>query len=449
MLTTLLLSLAFATASADVWLERVAPVMTGEERKLYLSLPDERAREVFRTGFWSAKAVTESEFMARTEFIDHKFGSGQPGSGANTDQGRIYLSLGAPTSISRLPSSRIFHPTEVWAYDHVPGLPTSTRVQFLFFGNRMQLYSPQIHTLRALLIPNAGTRGLFPINDVITETDVRERLNLSPAEFDVLEAAMSVSRGIKGSGNSEILYLASSPREMLRRARTGSATSRIRFEGERPRLETRQFATANKLPAIDLTFTGAARSYITVEIRDLHSFQNALNFAATRPFTYTQRVYLLPGQYTLLVEVDGFRTGYVLDVAKLSPADPLAIPEYPGADWAAIGKQYLLARDLPRATTCYKRALAAARSADALVGMARLTTDLDKARDLLNEALAINPNHFEALVTLAAVTDEFQDHDLAQQYYQRAKASRQPLPAMSALPSLDTAAERPSPSPPR
>jgi GWxTD domain-containing protein len=425
---TALYGLLLLAAQPDVWLQRVEPVMSKDERAAYLSLPDERAIEVFRTGYWAGKSITESEYFARCEYIDNRFGSGKPGSGANTDPGRIYLSLGPPTSVSKLPSSRIFYPTEIWAYDSVPGLPTKSRVQFLFYGDRMKLYSPQIHTIRALLIPNAGTRGLFPVNDIITETDVKERLNLSPAEFDVLEAAIGVGRGIKGSGNSEILYLASSPREMLSRTRTGSASSRVRFEGERPKLEVKQYATANKLPAIDLTFTGSARNSISVEIRDLETFTNQLNFDSTKPFTYTQRVYLLPGEYTLLVEVDGFRTGYVINVAKLAPTDSPADPHYPGADWAAIGKQYLLAKDLPRASTCYKRALAAARSVDALVGSARLSKDLDQARTLLLEALAIQPNHFEALVTLAAVTEEFQDHELAEQYYQRAKAARQPPP---------------------
>jgi GWxTD domain-containing protein len=168
--------------------------MSKDERTLYSSLTDEKAREVFRTGFWSSKSITESEYIARVEHIDNAFGSGQPGSGANTDAGRLYLALGPPTSISKLPSSRIFYPTEIWAYDHVPGIQTSSRVQFLFYGDRRKLYSPQINTIRALLIPNAGTRGLFPVNDIITETDVKERLNLSPAEMDVLEAAIGVGR---------------------------------------------------------------------------------------------------------------------------------------------------------------------------------------------------------------------------------------------------------------
>lgn len=425
--------LVIAAAAPDVWLTRVEPVLSKDERALYRSLGDEKARESFRQGFWGGKAITEAEYFERVEHIDAVFGSSMPGSGANTDQGRLYLSLGPPTSITRLPSSRVFYPTEIWNYDHAPGLPVSTRLQFLFFRARdvggMKLYSPQIHTIRALIINNAGTRGMFPVNDVITETDVRERMQLSPAEMDVLEAAMGVARGVKNSGNSEILYLATSPREMLTRPRAGVAKSRITFTGERPKLETKQFATPNRIPAIDLTLTGTARGSITLEIRDLASFANALNFGQSKPFAYTQRVYLLPGEYTVFAEVDGFRTGFVLEVAKLTPADPIAAPHYPGADWASVGRQYLLGQDLARATTCFKWALAAGRSVEALVGAARVAKDLDTSRQLLLEALAIEPNHFEGLVALAGVTAEFQDYPLAAEYYQRALAVKK-LPAL-------------------
>lgn len=422
-----LYALLLFSAAQDLWFKRVEPVLSKDERTLYSSLTED-ARDAFRTGFWASKAIGESDYFARVEYIDNAFGSGQIGSGANTDPGRIYFGLGPPTSIARLPSSRVFYPTEIWAYDHVPGLQTGSRVHFLFFRPRdlgqMKLYSPQIHTIRALIINNAGTRSLFPVNDVITETDVRERMQISPAEMDVLEAAMGVARGIKKSGNSEILYLASSPREMLSRQRLGLARSRVSYRTERPKLEIKQLATPNKIPAIDLTFTGIARNAIAVEIRDLESFTNRLDYDSAKPYSYTQRVYLLPGEYTVLVEVDGFRTGYIVEVVKLTPTDPLTSPHFPGADWAAIGRQYLLAQDRARASTCFARALAAGRSVDALVGSARLTANLDAARALLIEALAIQPNHFEALVTLGGLTAEFQDYPLAASYYERALAIR-------------------------
>ncbi len=429
----LIFGLLLLAAAPDLWLKRVEPVLSKDERAVYSSLLDEKAREAFRQALFAGKAITETEYFARVQHIDVAFGSGQPGSGANTDPGRLYLAIGPPTGVNRLPSSRIFYPTEIWYYDHVPGLQISGRVQFLFYRPKdvgvMKLYSSQLNTIRALIINNAGTRGLFPVNDVVNETDVRERLNLSPAEIDVLDAAMGVAKGVKNSGNSEILYLATSPREMLSRQRVGMARSRVSFNMERPKLETKQFATLNKIPAIDLTVTGTARGFVTVEIRDVESFENRLNFDAPKPVTYTQRVYLLPGDYTVLIDVDGFRTGFLLKVEKLTPSDPIATTQYPGADWAALGRQYLLLQDQPKAATCFKRALAAARSFDALLGMARLTANLDQARDLLLEALKIQPDNYEALLAMAAVTAEFQDYPLAETYRQRAQAvkRRDPL----------------------
>ena len=71
------------------------------EKKAYLTL-NEPERAKFEEQFWSDKAVTAKEYSDRAGYIDGKFGSGKPGSGVNTDQGRIYLALGPP---NRFPAS--------------------------------------------------------------------------------------------------------------------------------------------------------------------------------------------------------------------------------------------------------------------------------------------------------------------------------------------------------
>src|SRR5258706_10557986 len=83
-LKTLLLLLAMGSPAlaSDLWLARVAPVINGEERKLYLSLKDEAARVQFRDAFWNDKAIDGTEYFRRLEVIDNQFGSGAPGSGA-------------------------------------------------------------------------------------------------------------------------------------------------------------------------------------------------------------------------------------------------------------------------------------------------------------------------------------------------------------------------------
>ena len=118
----LLVAAALALNAAEpAWLVTVAPIITPAEKKLYLSLPPEE-RAPFEEKFWSARSIDREEYYRRIEYIDSKFGSSKRGSGANTDPGRVYLSLGAPNKITRIPSSRIFVPLEIWYYDSVPGL---------------------------------------------------------------------------------------------------------------------------------------------------------------------------------------------------------------------------------------------------------------------------------------------------------------------------------------
>lgn len=369
--------LLLTIASSDLWMDRVAPILSRQERALYEELTDEKAREIFRRGFFANKAVSEEEYMERLAYIDAKYGTDKPGSGANTDPGRLYLALGAPLSVQRLPSSRIFYPTEIWYYDHVPNLPVKSRLQFLFFRPRdtgeMKLFSPQVHTFRALVIQNAGTRGLFPQNDVITEGDILNRLNPSPAELDVVDAALGVAKGVRNSGNSEILYLASSPRAMLSKPRRPDVQSSIRFAMERPNLEWEQLRTENRIPAIDLRFHVKVRGKLKLEVPGLDSFETNLPDTGLHAAVYRHRLFLLPGRYNIFLEVDGFRTGYVVEVKKLEDSQPLALPwdnatqqneiHYranltAGADWASIGRQFLAADDLKRASACFQKAAA-------------------------------------------------------------------------------------------
>ncbi len=205
--TSLLLLCGAALAAAPGWLERVEPVITPAERKVYLSLPVNDRRK-FEEDFWAGKGISAQQYFARVEYIDATFGSNRPGSGANTDQGRIYLSLGPPARITRLPSSRTFVPLEIWYYDAVPGV-LSTELRLIFFRQNgvgfPQLYSPTTDTIRALLQPQAGTRSMFGPNDSVTESDIRKVLKVGPAEDEVITAAVGVATGIKTAGNDEIL----------------------------------------------------------------------------------------------------------------------------------------------------------------------------------------------------------------------------------------------------
>lgn len=439
-----------ASAPAHPWLARVEPVINSAERNRYLALSSEEEREAFRAAFWRDKTLSAEEYFERVDYADAKFGSGQAGSGANTDQGRVYVALGPPVHITYIPSSRILQPVEIWRYDHIPGLPVSTEIQLLFFQQRgvgfLKLYSPQIHTIRSLLINDAGTRGALPVNDIATADDLLNRLQLSPTEMEAVDAAMSVARGVKGSGNSEILYKVSGPAAMIRRELREKVQTRLLPALNRPELVSTQYRTGARIPAIDITVATTVTATIGLEATGIETVETRLGFAAPAAIAYHHRLYLLPGDWDIVVISDGQRRVFPLHVNPLSdrdpeaPAAPLAAAETaaipviyranlaPEAQWTSLGRQYLRANDLSHARTCFHKALAAnPQSADALAGSGRLLAlegRLDEARDHLRQALALQPNHYEALTALAAVTAKFQDYPQALVYYRQAESIR-------------------------
>ena len=297
--------------------------MLPAERKAYLALGSAEERANFQRLFWTGKAITEPEYLARLGYVDSHYGSGQTGSGANTDQGRMYLALGAPNAVHRTPSSRIFYETEIWFYDSVPQTGYRSRLQFLFFRPRnigdFKLYSPTIHTIRALLVPQSGTRGMFGVNDVITPQDVRTRLNVSPAEDEVVEAALGVAKGITGVGNSEILSRAMSPAEMLRRDPKAVVKSTFSV-AEQPEVRIIQFWVDGTIPVTDVQVRARAVTSLGVAIERRSQLVDRseipLGYPAPRPVLLTQRFFLPPGSYSLLVEVDGGRMTLPLRVAE-------------------------------------------------------------------------------------------------------------------------------------
>lgn len=436
------LALCGVLAAEDLWLVRVQPLLTKEERARYAGL-NAAEREAFQAAFFDNKAVTGEEYFARITHIDQVLGSGKEGSGVNTDPGKLYLALGPPTSVHRVPSSRIFVPTEVWFYDHVPGLPYSSRLQFLFFRPRetgsWRLYQPQLHTIRALMLPLAGTRELFPVNDMVTANDVLNRLNASPAEQEIIEASMGVARGITGSGNGEILGMAMSPAAMLRRAPAERVRSRLRLEVERPKFSWRQVKTEEGEAAVEIALTGSARKRLSVEVPGVDVFETHLQLPEVRPFDYSQRLFLLPGRYWVVVSVDDWPTHFLVEVKADAPVEAAGPVTYranlhPGAAPAAFGRQHLRAGRRGEARVCFERSLAAGWNAAAATGLAQLDAlqgRLDEGRTRLQEVLRREPGNFEALVALAAIAAEFQDWPEAARYYREALAIR-PHPGVQA-----------------
>jgi GWxTD domain-containing protein len=317
-LLPLLLLAATLHSAEPAWLNRVAPIISPAEKKTYLGLSQEE-RRAFEEKFWSNKNISAEEYFRRVQYIDATFGSGKTGSGANTDQGSVYLALGPPTKITQLPSSRIFVPLEIWYYDVVPGL-LNTELRLIFYRKNTigfpKLYSPTLDTIRSLVLPEAATIEAFGPNDSLTESDIRNTLNVTPAEDEVITAAVNVASGVKYDGNDEILGKITSPRLMLTTPPGTQVTSRL--VTAHPKLDVWESASEYGGSQIDLRLESAARRELDLEVLagEVSIYHNRirLNFSEAQPVIYTHRLDLLPGSYRLLFTVDGQASPYPLEI---------------------------------------------------------------------------------------------------------------------------------------
>jgi GWxTD domain-containing protein len=313
-------SAALLQGAVPQWLEQVAPVITPAEKKTYLDLKPE-ARRDFEENFWSNKSITAEEYFTRLAYIDSTFGSNRTGSGANTAPGRVYLSLGPPTRITHIPSSRIFVPLDIWYYDAVPGVLNTELRLILYQKNSMgfpQLYSPALDTLRGLLLPQAGTRTMFGPNESITESSIRQNLKVGPAEDEVITAAVNVATGIKYSGNDDILGLITSPREMLGKSQRTEVRSK--FIVSRGKLDVLQTPSAYGGTQVDLRLLTTVQREIDMEVFEnlatIYHNQLHMQFSKAEPVEYTHRLDLLPGSYRVMFTVDGKTYPYPLEVPE-------------------------------------------------------------------------------------------------------------------------------------
>jgi hypothetical protein len=277
-------------------------------------------RAALRTIVALCCAVAFAQDADRAAYADAQFGSGKKGSGANTDRGRVYMNLGAPNAITRLASSRVFFPIEIWRYAEAPDSGIRYELQLLFYQpngtGEYRLYSPNLNSIRDLLNPQSSARGLFPVNDVVTEADIRTRLTLSPAESEVIDAAVAVARGVKGMGNDEVLALVAARPGALPRALRTEVSSRMLTD--RPPMTVFQTSSPDGTPRVDLLFTAAVSDRVAFEVQEgeatLAHYETTLKFGMSRQVRYEQRLELLPGEYRVFLTLDQRTYPYTLSI---------------------------------------------------------------------------------------------------------------------------------------
>jgi len=106
----------------QAFLEDVAPLISPDEKRDFLSMHDTASREAFKADFWKRRDTDPStatnefqeQYYQRMEEANRLFGDESHGRGHKTDRGRTYLLFGPPDS--RYVALHVTHPYEIWSY---------------------------------------------------------------------------------------------------------------------------------------------------------------------------------------------------------------------------------------------------------------------------------------------------------------------------------------------
>jgi len=135
----------------DSWLrDEVPDIVTGDERRAFLTLSTNEEREQFIEIFWNRRNpdpgsptnTAREEHYRRLAYADERFASGIPG--RKTDRGRIYIIWGPPDEIESHPTGGTYdrpvqqgggsttsYPWELWRYRYLEGIGENIEIEFV------------------------------------------------------------------------------------------------------------------------------------------------------------------------------------------------------------------------------------------------------------------------------------------------------------------------------
>jgi GWxTD domain-containing protein len=136
------------------WLnEEVNYIIDSQEKKQFVALQTDAQRDSFIDGFWRIRNpdpnsdvnTYKQEHYRRLTYANEHFGSIGLQDGWRTDQGRIYIILGAPKQVMTYPLARNVRPMEIWFYES-PSRAMAPYFNLVFYkrslGEPYSLYSP-------------------------------------------------------------------------------------------------------------------------------------------------------------------------------------------------------------------------------------------------------------------------------------------------------------------
>jgi GWxTD domain-containing protein len=232
------------------WLEEEVPyIINSSERRQFLMLTTDTQRDTFIETFWKIRNPEPNsdsnsyrdEHYRRLAYANERFGVLGAKNGWRTDQGRMYIILGAPKQVVTYPAARNVRPLEIWFYQSSTlALPPYFNLIFYkrSIGEPYSLYSPNsdgparlVSSLEAL---NDQKRSLDILRKSLGDEVAKTAISLLPSEsvnFDDYTPSLSSDLLL-----SEIAGLPDNPRttERLDENRLRDRVTTSVLTGEQP-----------------------------------------------------------------------------------------------------------------------------------------------------------------------------------------------------------------------
>lgn len=249
--------------------EEVAYIISSDERKQFLDLHTDAEREQFIRAFWQERNPNpesqvnsyEEEHYRRLAYANGHFGTPGADNGWQTDQGRIYITLGAPKQQANYRVGRNVRPMLIWFYQNAsPALPPYFYIVFYkrSAAEPYELYSPTmdgptklVTTMRGM---NDPQRCLDIIRNSLGDEVARTVVSLIPGEpVDLKKYAPTMTSDamldtIEGLADNPITL------HLLTERRATNVTSTIFYGGDEPDLETAIFRDGDDRMTVSYLF---------------------------------------------------------------------------------------------------------------------------------------------------------------------------------------------------
>ena len=265
------------------WLDRdVVYIITSDERKEFLKLASNDARDKFIQDFWeirnpnpgSPENSYKNEIYERIAYANAHFGAGANEEGWRTDRGRTYITLGPPQQKEVHYAAANMFPLEIWFYNYNhPALPPAFYIMFYKhegFGD-FRFYSPFVDGPDKLV---SGTEyindyqgSIQAIQESVGPLVARLSQSLIPGE------PVDPSQGRPGLSSDAMLAtvkgLANNPftRDDInrRRAMFGTVSARLLIPGQNLDVATLPVRDSRGVTRVDYAMRFRLPSDITIE----------------------------------------------------------------------------------------------------------------------------------------------------------------------------------------